>query len=53
MGANEHGVCVGNEAVYSKIPYNARENALTGLDVVRYVFLHTLLPCESIFVHLD
>ena len=35
MGANEHGVCVGNEAVYSKIPYNARENALTGLDVVR------------------
>jgi hypothetical protein len=37
MGANEHGVCVGNEAVYSKISYDNRANALTGLDIVRYV----------------
>ena len=37
MGANEHGVCVGNEAVYTKIPYDNRENALTGLDIVRFV----------------
>ncbi|CAF1059523.1 unnamed protein product [Adineta ricciae] len=35
MGANEHGVCIGNEAVFSKIPYESRENALTGLDIVR------------------
>lgn len=38
MGANEHGVCIGNEAVFSKISYESRENALTGLDIVRYVF---------------
>jgi secernin len=38
MGANEHGVCVGNEAVYSKIPFDTRDKALTGLDIVRFVF---------------
>jgi secernin len=38
MGANEQGVCVGNEAVFSKVPYELRENALTGLDIVRLVF---------------
>lgn len=37
MGANEHGVCIGNEAVFSKVPYESRENALTGLDIVRFV----------------
>jgi hypothetical protein len=47
MGANEHGVCVGNEAVYSKIPYDTRDKALTGLDIVRLVFsIHRI---ESIF----
>ncbi|CAF0815752.1 unnamed protein product [Adineta steineri] len=35
MGANEHGVCVGNEAVISKIPFDTRDKALTGLDIVR------------------
>ena len=35
MGANEHGVCIGNEAVFSKVAYESRANALTGLDIVR------------------
>ncbi|CAF2784460.1 unnamed protein product [Rotaria sp. Silwood2] len=35
MGANEHGVCIGNEAVFSKISYHTRDKALTGLDIVR------------------
>jgi secernin len=39
MGANEHGVCIGNEAVFSKVSYETRENALTGLDIVRLVFI--------------
>jgi len=39
MGANEHGVCIGNEAVFSKVTYETRENALTGLDIVRLVFI--------------
>lgn len=35
MGSNEHGVCIGNEAVFSKFAYESRANALTGLDIVR------------------
>ena len=45
MGANEHGVCIGNEAVYSKIPYDTRDNALTGLDIVRL--------CISLFFEIN
>ena len=40
MGANEHGVCIGNEAVWSYIDYEQRSNALTGLDIVRYVSIN-------------
>jgi secernin len=34
MGANEHGVVIGNEAVHSTIPAQ-RKRALTGMDLVR------------------
>uniref|UniRef100_A0A8C2CLV5 Secernin-2 n=1 Tax=Cyprinus carpio TaxID=7962 RepID=A0A8C2CLV5_CYPCA len=34
MGANEHGVCVGNEAVWTKEPVDPEE-ALLGMDLVR------------------
>ncbi len=50
MGANEHGVCIGNEAVWSKIPFVLRDNALTGLDIVRFVF-HILQIKELILIY--
>ncbi|XP_060704715.1 secernin-2 [Hemiscyllium ocellatum] len=34
MGANSHGVCIGNEAVWTKEPVN-EEEALLGMDLVR------------------
>lgn len=34
MGANEHGVAIGNEAVFTKIPYDTRPG-LIGMDFLR------------------
>ena len=34
MGANAHGVAIGNEAVFTKVPYD-KGPALTGMDLLR------------------
>ena len=34
MGANEHGVAIGNEAVFTKIPYD-KKPGLIGMDLLR------------------
>jgi dipeptidase len=34
MGANEHGVVIGNEAVFTKVPYD-RQPGLIGMDLLR------------------
>mgnify|MGYP006290813005 CR=1 FL=1 len=39
MGANEHGVTIGNEAVWSKEPY--REKGLLGMDMMRLALERT------------
>ena len=34
MGANEHGVVIGNEAVFTRVPYE-KGPGLTGMDMIR------------------
>lgn len=34
MGANEHGVVIGNEAVFTRVPHQ-KENGLIGMDFIR------------------
>lgn len=35
MGANEHGLVIGNEAVFTKVKFEKRNNGLTGMDLLR------------------
>ena len=35
MGINEHGVVIGNEAVFTKIKEPRKNNGLTGMDMIR------------------
>ena len=35
MGINEHGLSIGNEAVFTRIPFAKKNNGLTGMDMIR------------------
>lgn len=49
MGINEHGLVIGNEAIYSKIPAN-KEPALLGMDMLRAALERAVTPREAIDV---
>ena len=41
MGANEHGLVIGNEAVFTKIRFRRRNDGLTGMDMLRLALERT------------
>jgi secernin len=47
MGSNEHGVTIGNEAVFTKIPYE-KGPALTGMDLLRLALERADTPRAAI-----
>jgi len=52
MGVNEHGLVIGNEAVFSKIPAN-KEPALLGMDMLRAALERAVTPREAMQVIID
>jgi dipeptidase len=52
MGVNQHGLVIGNEAVYSKIPAN-KEPALLGMDLLRLALERAVTPREAVQVIVD
>jgi dipeptidase len=52
MGVNEHGLVIGNEAVYSKVPAN-KEPALLGMDMLRAALERAVTPREAMQVIID
>ena len=49
MGANEHGVVIGNEAVFTKVPYE-KDDALTGMDTLRLALERASTAREAITI---
>jgi secernin len=52
MGANEHGVVIGNEAMHSTVPAQRRP-ALTGMDLVRLGLERASSAAEAVTVMTD
>jgi len=52
MGVNEHGLVIGNEAVFSKIPAN-KTPALLGMDLLRLGLERAVTPYEAVNVIIE
>lgn len=49
MGANEHGVVIGNEAVFTRVPYE-KKAGLTGMDLLRLALERAQRAEEALWV---
>jgi len=52
MGANEHGVVIGNEALFTKVPYD-KEPGLIGMDFLRLALERASTAGEALDVMID
>lgn len=52
MGANEHGVVIGNEAVFTKVPYD-KEPGLIGMDFLRLALERAATADEALEVMIE
>lgn len=48
MGVNEHGVAIGNEAVFTKIPITRNNKSLTGMDLLRLALERSNTACHAL-----
>lgn len=48
MGANEHGLVIGNEAVFTKIKFKKTNQGLTGMDLLRLALERTKTAKEGL-----
>ena len=52
IGVNEHGLVIGNEAIFSKIPAN-KKPALLGMDMLRAALERAITPREAVQLIID
>ncbi len=48
MGVNEHGLVIGNEAVFTKVKFEKHNNGLTGMDMLRLALERCTSASEAV-----